>query len=253
MIYPDRGYVGCFDMTDKESGKQKLAEYVETLKTAGHKRIIAPINGDTWHTYRLVSQSSGEPPFPLEPQNPLWYNEVYAEAGFTPLKKYFSGRFGLGSIEPMKNKGAIRIRPFTKDRAEEDLERIFWISLKGFEQNFLYNDISKDAFFALYQPLLASIDEELAVFAEIDGHTAGFMFSFPAMERLILKTIAVLPEYRSAGVGAALMNHVLVNGQSKGFQTAVAALMAEDNHSRAMVARYGCVPFREYTLYVLEV
>ncbi|MDR0315102.1 MAG: GNAT family N-acetyltransferase [Oscillospiraceae bacterium] len=252
MIYSDKGYIGCFEMKDKEVGKRQLAEYVNDLKSAGHKRIIAPINGDTWHTYRLVSWSEDEPFFPMEPQNPLWYNEVLVEAGFKPLKKYSSGKFPLGNIESTKN-DKIKIRNFNKAESRHDLERIYELSLQGFDENFLYNDISKDEFLKLYQPLLPMLDEELMIFAVKDGKTAGFIFTFLSGENLILKTMAVLPEFRSSGIGAALMNHVLMTGQEKGLRTAVAALMSEENYSQRIVGKYGSKKFREYTLYSLEV
>jgi len=251
MIYYDKGYIGCFEMEDKESGKRQLEEYVNELKLYGHNRIIAPINGDTWHTYRLVSQSGSEPPFPMEVQNPLWYNEVFCDAGFKPLKKYSSGKFPLGKIEPIESN--MKIRCFNKDAAIAELEKIYSLSLQGFDENFLYNDISKDEFLSLYQPLLPMVDEELVVFAEKDGKTAGFMFSFAAGELLILKTIAVLPEFRGFGIGTALMNSVLISGQKKGLKTAIAALMSEENYSQSIVGKYGSEKFREYTLYSLEV
>jgi len=250
MIYLDSGYIGCFDMADKESGKRQLNEYVNILKTAGHSRIIAPINGDTWHTYRLISWSNSEPIFPMEPQNPLWYNEVYLETGFKPLRKYSSGKFPLKNITPIASN--INIHQFNKNDVSGELKRIYEISLQGFDENFLYEAISEETFLKLYQPLLPMIDESLVLFADIQGKTAGFLFSFPAGERLILKTIAVLPEFRGAGVGTALVNQALITGQEKGLKVAIAALMSANNYSQNIVSKYGGKNFREYTLYALS-
>ena len=250
MLYLDKGYIGCFEMMDKDSGKQQLEEYVRQLKSAGHKRIIAPIDGDTWHTYRLVSWSSGERAFPLEPQNPLWYNEVYGELGFKPFQKYRSDKFKLGHIEPLPaNDPSLQLRNFHED----DLKLIYDISLQGFHDNLLYSDISFENFKMLYQPLLPMIDRELVIIAELDGSPAGFMFSFAAGESLILKSMAVLPGYRSWGIGAKMMNHVLLAGQRKGLKTAIAALIADGNNSHKIISKYGNEKIREYTLYCLEV
>ena len=251
MIYLDKGYIGCFEMEDEKSGGEQLAEYVNTLKSAGHKRIVAPINGDTWHTYRLVSYSSGEPFFPMEPQNPVWYNDVYVNAGFKPIKKYSSGKFPLGNIMPIES--GVKIRRFNKAEPMKDLEQIYALSLKGFDENFLYNDISKDEFMKLYKPMVSAADEDLVLFAEKDGETAGFMFAFAVGEQLILKTIAVLPKFRGDRIGSALMNRVLIAGQQKNLETAIAALMSEENYSQTIVGKYGSEKFREYTLYGLEV
>jgi len=250
MIYLDKGYIGCCEMPNKDYGKQQLGEYIKQLRDAGYKKIVAPINGDTWHMYRLVSWSSGEPAFPLEPQNPLWYNDVYEECGFRPLKKYRSDKFSIASVGLLPSTDAtLRFR----DYRDGDLELIYKISMHGFNDNFLYNDITFEEFGRLYQPVLSMIDNELVVIAEVDNVPAGFIFSFPAGERLILKTTAVLPEFRSQGIGTKMVNHVLLVGKNKGLKTAVAALIADGNSSHNIVAKYGSEKIREYTLYSLEV
>jgi len=250
MVYFDRGYIGCFDMDDKDSGVEQLSAYVEELKNAGHKRIVGPINGDTWHSYRLVSWCSGDAAFPMEPQNPLWYNEVYADCGFVLVKKYHTDKFSLVNIEAPQNTNlALVLRPFKPD----DLPLIYDLSLNGFDENFLYNAISYDDFAALYTPMLPMIDPELMLIAELDGWPAGFLFSFVAEERLILKSMATLPQCRGYGVGSLLMAQVLATGRAKGLKTAVAALMSDDNVSRHIVSKYGSEQIREYTVYALEV
>jgi len=249
MIYRDKGYIGCFEMADKESGVRQLTAHVEELKAAGHKRIVAPINGDTWHSYRFVSWTSDEPAFPLEPQNPIWYNEVFQACGFRPLKRYRSDQFPLARVEALPQKDpAICLRAFR----DGDLEVIYHLSTQGFDGNFLYDDIPFDTFFRLYQPFLPMLDGALTAIAEVEGRPTGFIFSYAAGDRLILKSMAVLPAFRSRGIGAMLINHVLLAGRRMGLETAVAALMSEDNHSQAIVSKYGSERIREYTLYCLE-
>lgn len=250
MIYTDKGYIGCFEMSCRDSGKRQLEEYISRLKSYGHKRIVAPINGDTWHTYRLVSWSNGDPAFPLEPQNPVWYNEVYEELGFKPLKKYRSDKFSIGNVEPLHNTDeTLNIREF----CDGDLKLIYDISLQGFDENFLYDSINFEEFNRLYYPVLPVLDKELAVIAEVNGVPVGFLFSLAVGDKLILKTMAVLPEYRSKSIGAKLINHVLVAAQRKGAKVAIAALIAQGNNSHKITSKYGSEQIREYTLYCLEV
>jgi len=249
MIYLEKGYIGRFEMADKDSGKKQLEEYIRQLKDAGHKRIIAPINGSTWHEYRLVSRSNGDVPFPMEPQNPLWYNEVYEECGFKPLKKYRSDKFKIENISPLKNANPdIKIRPFH----DGDLKLIYDISLQGFRDNYLYSEITSEEFNALYQPILPMINGDFAVIAEVNHIPAGFIFSFIVGDTLILKSMAVLPEYRSKGIGAKLINQVLLAGQNNKAKTAIAALIAEGNNSHKITSKYGSEQIREYILYYSE-
>jgi len=260
MIYLDKGYIGFFEMAekadraDKNAGKRQLNGYVRQLREAGHKRIIAPINGDIWHQYRLVSWTNGDAPFPLEPQNPLWYNDVYLECGFKPLKKYISDKtsienFRLDSLRPLTG-GGLSVRGF----GENDLKLIYELSLLGFAGSFLYSSITFEEFSKLYQPFLPKLDKELALIAEVDGKAAGFVFSFLTGDSLVIKTVAVLPEYKSfRSIGVRLVGHAMAAGQRKGAKTVIGALMAEGNNSLKIASKHGGECFREYTLYCLEV
>jgi len=245
MVYLDKGYIGCFDMADYDSGKRRLEEYIAQLKNAGHKRIIAPIDGDTWHKYRLASWDSGAPAFPMEPQNPLWYNDVYLDCGFTPLAKYSSVAFPIGDIDEIATDERVTYKKFEPG----DLKTIYDISLAGFDKNFLYDEITFDEFRTLYEPLLPVIDNDFVWIAYVDGVAAGFMFAIGAGDVIILKTIVVLPEYREFGIGNALINKVLLASREKGFKTAIGALIIDGNISRHMVEKYEAVTIREYTLY----
>jgi GNAT superfamily N-acetyltransferase len=236
-------------MENAAEGEIKLKEYVNALTNAGHKKIIAPIDGDTWHKYRLVSFTNGEPSFPLEPQNPLWYNDVYEKCGFSPLKKYQSVKFEINNVIMPEKDGGITIRNFR----EGDLKLIYDISRRGFDENFLYGQISYEEFKKLYIPALSFADFDLVCVAEIEGIAAGFIFSFVSQNRLILKTMAVLPEYRQNGIGTALIGHVLAIALSKGITAAIGALIAEGNNSYKIVSKYGGEIIREYTVYGLEV
>jgi len=250
MIYLDKGYIGNFEMADKELGRQQLYEYVQQLQATGHKRIIAPINGNTWQQYRLVSWTNNDPAFPLEPQNPLWHCDIYEELGFRPIMKYRSDKFRLGKVQPINCGRQIVIRGLA---SQTDLPLLYNISRDGFKENFLYSDISFTEFAKLYIPVLPLLDPALTIIAEIDGIPAGFIFSFMHGDNLVLKSMAVLPQYRGCGVGARLINAVLRAAQQKGAKTAIAALMADGNNSYKIVEKYESEKIREYTLYALEV
>ncbi|MCL1935512.1 MAG: GNAT family N-acetyltransferase [Defluviitaleaceae bacterium] len=246
MIFKNKGYIGPFEMIDKNDGKRKLAQFVEAL--SGHERIIGPIEGSTWHNYRLVSYSDGSPIFPMEPQNHLWYNNVYKEIGFEPLKKYYSERFTINQVKPYRKSNIVIIRYFKFN----DLPNFYNISKVGFTNNFLYEPISYEEFEQLYVPQIKKISHDFILVAEINGKAVGFLFAFVYNGELILKTLATLPDYRTAGVGGRLINTALVKAKTMGINSAVSALTAEDNNSRKVSAKYGGHIFREYTLYILK-
>ncbi len=250
-IFLDKGYIGCFEMIDADDGKKRLTEAVNTLRIAGHKHVIAPIDGDTWHKYRLVSKTMGEKPFPMEPQNPLWYNDVYQSVGFKPIKRYVSEIFTI--TDSITAKPDARIREFNKGDIDGELMRIYRLSVNGFQDNFLYSPISQGEFLSMYTPILPLLDSEFTLLAEVDGEAVGFLFAFVFENRLILKTMAVLPKFRRYGIGNGLFSQALANARRRGITTAIAALMSDDNNSRKLSSHYESRVIREYTLYQLEV
>ena len=157
--------------------------------------------------------------------------------------------FCIENIKPLPNPdNTLRFRDFRDD----DLKTIYDISLRGFDENFLYNDISFEEFNKLYQPFLHIVDKELAIIAEVDNAPVGFMFSFAVGDKLILKSMAVLPEFRCARIGTKMINHCVLVGQRKGLKKAIAALMSDGNYSHNIMTKYGSEKIREYTLYCLE-
>lgn len=237
-------------MKDAEDGKRLLTQAVAELREAGHRRIIAPIDGDTWHKYRLLSGTYGEPAFLMEPQNPLWYNDVYTDLGFLPVKYYVSEAFAIDKIEAVPPE--VAIRGFNKADVDSELLQIYNLSIVGFADNFMYSPISLNDFYALYTPALPLINGDYTLFAEIGGETAGFLFAFESTGRLILKTIAVLPKFRGHGIGGSLIASAMAAGQRNGVKDAIAALMSEGNNSRKIAAKYEKRVIRKYTLYQLE-
>lgn len=245
MIFKDKGYIGQFSMETPEQGKQQLLAYIKELKELGHDRIIGPINGNTWNSYRLISYSNDTVAnFPLEPTNPLWYNDVYLDVGFKPLQKYYSEIFDIGYVVRFNN--GIDIRNFRTD----DFETLYNIANVSFARNFLYETVSFEEFTRIYgSPMKEKLDDGYIALAYINNEPVGFIFSFVFNKTLILKSMAVLPPYRSHGVGAALINYVCLQAKKDGIDKAIGALISSNNHSGKIVSKYGSKIFREYTLY----
>jgi GNAT superfamily N-acetyltransferase len=252
MIYKDKGYISQFEMDNPTQGKEKLLTYINELKKSGHKRIVAPLNGSTWHDYRLVSFTNElVSPFPLEPNNPLWYNQVYTDLGFKPLQKYYSEIFPLDNTS-LINKTvdkpvdkSVNIHNFDVN----NFKSIYDIANASFVDNFMYTPISFEEFDKIYSGPLQSSNNDYIALAYVDNEPVGFIFSFAFNNTLILKSLAVLPSYRSLGIGASLIAHVCNTAKNNGINKAIGALISTGNHSGNIVSAYGGEVFREYTLY----
>lgn len=255
------GCIGHFQATHSEAGKEILLEALNILTKAGCHRAVGPMDGNTWRAHRLVTWSSGESSFFLEPANPSWYSRCFEETGFQPWARYSSSLLPLQAVEESEalrhvrdrlEQQGLRITSLRRESFEHALHHIYKLSLQSFADNFLYTPISKAAFISMYRRIEPLLNPELVLFAWQAETLVGFVFTFPdpRLERtLIVKTLAVAPERRLAGLGSYLIHEVQSRAADRGFTRAIHALQHEENTSLKITERHGGTRMREYTLY----
>jgi GNAT superfamily N-acetyltransferase len=262
------GYIGQFECTEERAGVEVLDAARGELAKLGAGRAVGPIDGNTWHRYRLVTWSSGEPPYFMEPTNPVAWPGVWERAGFAPLATYQSAvNEKLASTDGMLTRAAARardaglsVRQLDPSRFEEELRAIYDLSLAAFADNFLYSPIAWEEFAGMYLKLRRLIDPRLVLLSDDPrrpGQLAGFVLALPDLNEaqrqgqtrsLIIKTLAVHPSRRSCGLGSWLCAQAQCAAASMGLSRSVFALMHDENHSARIGDRYGRV-FRRYTLF----
>ena len=280
------GMLGFFEaLEDAEAVAALFAAAITWLRETGAGTIVGPMDGDTWHRYRLnvgPFPPEGEPPFLLEPYNPPYYPALWENAGFRILESYASTWADTAAVarrlEPRHREAlaaGYRLRPFTGLLFEDELAVIYQLSREVFAGNFLYTEITEDEFIALYAGARAVIDPGLLWFARSpEGKDVGFLFAYPDHFRAVaalqgrrnlaaklrflwhrrhpttvnVKTLGVLPEHRRSGVGAALMHRVHVEALERGLLRANHCLFREGNPSGGMAGE-GAKVLRRYHLY----
>ncbi len=207
------GCIGEFETETEEAGFQVIEKCEEILKEQGVKFIAAPMNGNTWKKYRTLKYTNGESLFVLENVNPIEHNEILKKAGFKELYTYTSNKGlienaykseSLNFAEENIKQENIKIRKFDKQNYLEDLKKIYNISKLSFCRNPFYTPIEESEFLKQYEPYIDMCDEDFILIAEKEGEEVGFVFCIPnfnvakegkKIKTLVLKTIAVLPEY----------------------------------------------------------
>ncbi len=261
------GTIGEMDILDKQYGKFLLEKCEKILKEKGLHYIVAPMNENTWGKYRTMKQSNMEPIFLLENVNPMTDNEILLKAGYQEIYTYTSTKGKLEnayqsqSIEIIRKKiqeEGITIRKFNKENYMEDLKKIYHISLKSFKKNPLYTPIDEESFLNQYIPYVHLADEDIILLAEKDGKEIGFIFCVPDFEEakrnqkistIIVKTIAVTPEFQKLGLGNVLMSNIAKIAKQKGFENWIYAFMYANNPSQKTAKRNQTETIREYALY----
>ncbi len=276
------GLLGLYEALDRPAAVERLfAAALEWLAGAGE--VVGPMDGDTWHGYRLNVGPYDEPPFLMEPYNPPYYPAQWEENGFEVLERYYSSRVDdlpavLDALEPAGQRAreaGYRLEPLRMERFEADLGRLYELSCRIFRDNFLYVEISRREFVALYRGARRIVDPGLVRFAVApDGSDAGFLFAFPDRFRAVaatrggrgplallrflrlrhraeavnLKSLGVVPEHRRSGLAAALMHQGYRTAFENGYRRVNLCLILEGNPSGRLEGGLSRV-LRRYHLY----
>lgn len=230
-----------------------LDRAIAQIRAAGCRRIIGPMSGDTWHSYRFVSQTDDSPAFLLEPKNKPHEPQVFAAAGFTPISRYFSARVDLAQAAQRTPPptDAFTTEPWDGTQPETLFKQVYALSVAAFSNNAFYKPIAEEDFLAMYRPIVPMIKKDLVFFTRRpDGSLAGFLFGIPnyaegpGCRTAILKTYASLER----GAGQHLAHAFHTAAQRLGYDRAIHALIHDDNQSAARSAAEGADVFRRYEL-----
>jgi GNAT superfamily N-acetyltransferase len=259
------GVIGQYSAESQDAAVRVLTDACAQLEAHGCTLEIGPMDGNTWWAYRLVIERGSEPPFFLEPDTPDAWVSHFTGAGFETLATYSSALArDLSQRDPRLDALATRlaarhivIRPLDLSRADDDLRRIYELSLDAFKDNFLYTPIDEAEFMEQNRRLLPFVRPELVLLAEHHTELIAFLFAVPDIlqqkrgqtpDTIIIKTVAVRPGLAQAGLGSLLVAEVQQRAAALGYTRAVHALMHEQNVSRNISRRYA-ETIRRYALF----
>lgn len=259
--------IGELECTSTQNGVNILEKCCEIIKEKGFKYAVGPMNGNTWNKYRCIRKTTEEPEFLLENVDKKEFNSMFKKAGFKEIHTYsstkgkikdaFSDKILDDMYSKLKKEG-FSIRNFKRANAKEELEKIFEVAKTSFTRNPLYTDIDKNDFLSQYEKYISMCDERLILIAEKDEEPIGFLFSMPnfnisrpneKVTTLILKTIAVKPEYEEYSLGNIMLNEIRKTSLELGFTEWIFAFMYKNNTSQRMAQRNNTETIREYSLY----
>lgn len=272
--------IGNFDgLDDGEALEALLTRAVAWAKDRGAEEVVGPMNGDTWHDYRFNVGPFEEALFLKEPYNPTYYPELWKAAGFQLLQAYRSCRHD--ELEAAREHNRPRYEalvaqgyttePMTEGPFEEVVDRVYEMVKVIFAEAYLYTEISREAFGALYAGVEPILSGDLCFFVvDAEGQDAGFCFAFPGYARALamakalgktgslqvrpeqnvgnVKTVGVMPEHRGKGMAGAIAYLFLDAMVKKKMVAANHCLMMVGNYSNRVGAEYGR-EFRRYELY----
>ena len=266
------GIVGHYRAQAADAGIMLLQEAQQLCVAEGAVRVIGPMDGSTWQSYRFVLSEGHSPsvpgsaPFPLEPWNPAEYVAHFEAAGFRPVS-YYQSRVATAAWTPRKGsaelaarvaRAGITVRPLDLPRLEETLREAWPICRDAFSSAPFYRAVGFERFREVHWALVSSLPEEFILLARsAESRLLAFVLAYPdvtsnetpATSRIILKTLAVAPDCGVWGVGTHLADEIHRLAYERGYSGVVHALMNEGNDSMRISERFGSVPFRRYALF----
>ncbi|PRY75489.1 hypothetical protein CLV80_11276 [Yoonia maritima] len=249
--------LGAFSCKTMQSGTSVLAQAISFVRDQGLNQIIGPMDGDTWHSYRFVTQTDGSPSFLLEPGNTPDALEVFKKAGFTEISGYFSARVPVvkTALTTPTATTDFTIEAWNGTHPEALFDQVFNLSTQAFARNAFFKPITRDDFMAMYMPMVPMLKPELIFFARQPDQTlAGFLFGTPNYAEGPKPTSAILKTYASLskGAGQHLAHAFHKAAAAEGYETAIHALIHDDNLSAIRSASEGADIFRRYGLFGLK-
>jgi len=249
--------LGEFSCKTVEDGQQVVEKSIQFIREHGKDQVIGPMSGDTWHSYRFITETDGSAPFLLEPTNRPHDVDIFTKVGFEKISGYFSARVPLDQTakDVPTPTTDFTIEGWDGVNPEALFEQVFELSVEAFSKNAFYKPISKEDFLAMYMPIVPMIKKDLIFFARRpDGSLAGFLFGIPNYaegpnaKTVILKTYASLEK----GAGRHLARAFHTAALASGYEMAIHALIHDDNLSGLRSASEGAQIFRRYSLFGLK-
>jgi hypothetical protein len=259
------GFIGHYAARDAAAARSLLTQALAALSAAGCALAVAPIDGSTWRRYRFITDRGSEPLFLLEPDNQDEWPAHFIDQRFTPWACYRSAvttkltrnDARLDGIAARMTKDGVIIRPLDLSRVDEELCRIYAVTVASFRRSFLFEPLEEAAFLDEYRPILRYVQPAVILLAEQRGCPVGFVFAVPdwlqrqrsgRIDTIIVKTVAVVPGRSYAGLGQILASRCEHAAAGLGYVRAVHALMHDTGPSRNISERYART-IRRYTLF----
>jgi hypothetical protein len=200
------GYIGNLQALTHDTTEAERTAFLSGAKDRlfdmGAQKVIGPIDGDTWHRYRLPLSDKSNLTF-VEPSYPGFTAADFYNADMPIMATYHSSLIDDLS-EAVKRARAsssdeistdLKIRNLDLSDFDNEIVLLYEFSTRAFRKNFLYSDIDLSTFTALYHPLKGMLREELILIAQsaATGEVLAVMMAVPDPinnSLVIAKTIA---------------------------------------------------------------
>ena len=266
-IGADTLLLGGYGMVDDEEASNFLFRHIfKEAKRQGFKKIIGPMNGSTWESYRFA-HASAEESFFLEPQQETYYLNQWEVAGFETYASYYSSHSiheeNQDWIKEEKKLDAkfaaknLHVEKWKDNLSNEEWNQLADFNNEAFRKNSLFSPLREKCFKKKYSQISQAVDTKFIYLVKERGKLVGLLFAYPnlidsAKKSLVLKTMARLPDPHLRGLGTWMCLKFFNEASRHGYKKIIHALMQVANTSTVRSTEFGGEIFRNYSLYKKE-
>lgn len=273
------GILGWYECGNDRALSQDLLETaLNKLKSWGCQKVIGPMNGSSWNTYRF-NKTSDKPLMPGDPYQPLYYIQQWEQVGFKEKTVYQSDKAPVDLFEPMtleEGKELAQQFNLTVDyypitNSPEFLQQMHQFYHACFAGNPLFQSIDQESFNELSHKFARILYQECSLLVcNREGDPVSVLLSYKDIyhqlyesgqitdpihqqKRLFIKTIATHPDWQGKQIGTLLVNLTQNLAKNSGIKEIYHMLMFKENLSATKgKEKFVTEKVREYALYEKE-
>ncbi len=230
---PGIGFLGFYE-SDLLEAHDIIQEAESWLYNRGCKKIVAPFDFTILQSYRF-NELAGDATFMGEPTNPLYYKKQFEDRGFRYFNHYVSGiRSNYNTILPYTaeadSMGNYHVRSININDYENELITLHALQMKVFAGTSDYFvPFSREELLYWYLPLKNKINVRYVEILIHRDQPVGFCYSFVEGNKLIMKTIGLIPEVRATGASKILIHSQHQKASEDKLEAVIYALVRTGN------------------------
>jgi GNAT superfamily N-acetyltransferase len=283
------GFFGFYETVEDEAVSAALLDAAaDWLRQRGLTAVRGPVNPTMNDVAGLLVDGFHRPPSILLPYNKPYYPDFLAAWGFERAmtmwafyvhEAYINAeRMARGAEIVRRRSPGVTVRSLDKARFDEDIATAMRIYNEAWAENWGHVPYTEREALHLAKELKPVIEEDLFLFAELDGQPVAFAASLPNLNRALKKLpngrllptglakllgtikaggiyeirmalMGILPTHRNLGLDALLIHQTIVNGRRDGYEAAELSWVLDVNKPLInALEKLGCVRDKEYVM-----
>ncbi|MEX2536747.1 MAG: hypothetical protein WD273_14215 [Trueperaceae bacterium] len=278
-------FFGFFEAEDEDIGLQLFAAVESRARELGRALVRGPANPSMNDGSGFQIDAFDTFPYVMMPQNPPEYPCFAEAAGFEKAMDLYAWLFDVSSgpserlsrlAERVRRRERLSIRSANMKRLEREARILKQVYNEAWELNWGFVKYTDAEFDHLVDELKLILEPDLALFLEIDGHTAAIAIAIPDVNQVLsrmngrllpwgiikllnrkriirrgrLPILGVMPEFRNRGLELVLIDEIARRGAVKGYTEGECSWVLESNSAMNRgIEAAGLERYKTYRLY----